>query len=97
MALRWSRVSPQLALTPALAITLVAFIGAIVWTIFMSFTRSRRFPEYFFDPTEWARQYDRLFKDDGWTIALQNLVVLGLGSFLAIVFGFILAAMIDRE
>ena len=97
MALRWSRVSPQLALTPALAITLVAFIGAIVWTIFMSFTRSRRFPEYFFDPTEWARQYERLFKDDGWAIALKNLVVLGLGSFLAIVFGFILAAMIDRE
>jgi glucose/mannose transport system permease protein len=97
MALRWSRVSPQLALTPALAITLVAFIGAIVWTIFMSFTRSRRFPEYYFDPTEWARQYERLFKDDGWAIALKNLVVLGLGSFLAIVFGFILAAMIDRE
>ena len=97
MALRWSRVSPQLALTPALAITLVAFIGAIVWTIFMSFTRSRRFPEYFFDVTEWSRQYERLFRDDGWAIALKNLVVLGLGSFLAIVFGFILAAMIDRE
>ncbi len=97
MALRWSRVSPQLALTPALAITLVAFIGAIVWTIFMSFTRSRRFPEYYFDLTEWSRQYERLFKDDGWAIALKNLVVLGLGSFLAIVFGFILAAMIDRE
>lgn len=97
MALRWSRVSPQLALTPALAITVVAFIGAIGWTIFMSFTRSRRFPEYFFDPAEWGRQYDRLFKDDGWSIALKNLLVLGIGSFLAIVFGFILAAMIDRE
>ena len=57
MALRWSRVSPQLALTPAVAITLVAFIGAIGWTIFMSLTRSRRFPEYFFDPAEWNRQY----------------------------------------
>lgn len=97
MALRWSRVSPQLALTPALAITLVAFIGAIGWTIFMSFTRSRRFPEYYFDPAEWGRQYERLFKDDGWAISLQNLIVLGLGSFLAIGFGFILAAMIDRE
>ena len=44
MTLRWTKVSPQIALTPALLVTLVAFVGAIVWTIYMSFTRSRRFP-----------------------------------------------------
>jgi glucose/mannose transport system permease protein len=97
MVIRWSRWSPQLALIPALAITLVAFVGAILWTIFLSFTRSRRFPEYLIDWENWDRQYQRLFKDDGWQIALQNLVILGLGSFLAIVFGFVLAALIDRE
>lgn len=95
--IRWSKWSPQFALVPAVAITLVAFIGAIIWTIYLSFTRSKRFPEYEIDWTEWTRQYVRLFKDDGWQIALQNLIVLGLGSMLAIVFGFILAAMIDRE
>jgi glucose/mannose transport system permease protein len=94
---RWSRWSPQIALVPATAITLVAFIGAIGWTIWLSFTRSRRFPEYGIDWSEWSRQYDRLFRDDGWQIALKNLVVLGIGSTLAIVFGFILAALIDRE
>lgn len=94
---RWSRLSPQLALIPAIAIALVAFIGAIFWTIFMSFTRSRRFPEYGIDFADWGRQYERLFKDDGWQIALTNLLVLGVGSALAIVFGFILAALIDRE
>jgi glucose/mannose transport system permease protein len=97
MVIRWSRWSPQVALLPAVAVTLVAFIGAIVWTVVLSFTRSRRFPEYVINPDEWARQYERLFKDDGWAIALKNLVILGLGSCLAIVFGFILAAMIDRE
>jgi glucose/mannose transport system permease protein len=97
MVIRWSRWSPQLALTPALAITAVAFVGAIGWTIFMSLTRSRRFAEYEIDWTEWGRQYERLFKDDGWIISLQNLVILGIGSTLAIVFGFILAALIDRE
>ncbi|WP_417310749.1 carbohydrate ABC transporter permease [Devosia sp.] len=97
MAFRWSRWSPQLALVPALIITLVAFIGSIGWTMFMSLTRSKRFPEYFFDPSEWSRQYGRLMKDDGWAIALQNMLILGIGSFLAIVFGFVLAAMIDRE
>ena len=95
--IRWSRWSPQIALVPATAITLVAFIGAIGWTIWLSFTRSRRFPEYGIDWSEWDRQYNRLFRDDGWQIALKNLVVLGIGSTLAIVFGFILAALIDRE
>jgi glucose/mannose transport system permease protein len=97
MAIRWSRWSPQLALTPAVAVTAVAFIGAIGWTLYMSVTRSRRFPEYEIDWADWARQYERLFKDDGWQIALQNLVILGVGSTLAIVFGFILAALIERE
>ena len=97
MAIRWSRLSPQLALTPALAVTVVAFLGAIGWTVYMSLTRSRRFAEYEIDWTDWARQYERLFKDDGWQISLQNLVILGIGSTLAIVFGFILAALIERE
>lgn len=97
MNLRWSRWSPQLALTPAVAITLVAFLGSMVWTIYLSLTRSRRFPEYEIDWTEWGRQYGRLFRDKGWEIAIQNLVILGVGSTLAIVFGFILAALIDKE
>jgi len=95
--MRWSRIAPQLALTPALVITAVAFVGSIGWTIYLSFTRSRRLPEYGIDWSEWGRQYDRLFRDSGWEISLRNLIVLGLGSALAIVFGFILAAMIDKE
>ena len=97
MLMRWSRIAPQLALTPALAITAIAFIGSILWTIYLSFTRSRRLPEYTIDWSEWGRQYERLFRDAGWEISLRNLIVLGLGSALAIVFGFILAAMIDKE
>jgi len=97
MAIRWSRLSPQLALTPAVTVTLVAFFGAIGWTVWMSFTRSRRFPEYEIDPTEWWRQYERLFNNGAWATSLKNLIVLAIGSALAIVFGFILAAMIERE
>lgn len=96
-ALRWSRVSPQAALLPAVAVTMVAFVGSILWTAYLSFTRSRRLPEYDIDWSEWGRQYARLFKDGAWEISLRNLIVLGLGSALAIVFGFILAAMIDKE
>ena len=97
MAVRWSRVAPQLSLIPALTFTLVGFLWAISWTIYMSFTRSRRFPDYNIDPADWAGQYQRLFGSAAWTNALENLLVLALGSALAIVFGFILAAMIERE
>lgn len=95
--MRWSRLSPQAALLPAVTVTLVAFVGSIVWTVYLSFTRSRRLPEYGVDWSEWGRQYARLMDDAAWQISLRNLIVLGLGSALAIVFGFILAAMIDRE
>lgn len=97
MPLRWSRITPQIALAPAVGVTLVAFIGAIGWTILMSFTRSRRLPEYEIDWDNPFRQFNRLFNDAGWQISLQNLIVLALGSALAIVVGFILAAMIERE
>ena len=97
MAVRWSRWSPQIALAPAVIITAVAFVGAIGWTVYISFTGSRRFPEYLIEPDRWSRQYERLFKDRAWGISLDNLLVFGIGSMLAIIFGFILAAMIERE
>ena len=97
MNIRWSRWSPQLALLPAVAIASVAFAGSILWTIYLSFTRSRRFADYAIDWSEWGRQYDRLFNDGAWLISLKNLMILGVGSTLAIGFGFILACLINRE
>jgi len=97
MAFRWSRWSPQFALSPAIAVTAVAIAGSIGWTIWMSLTRSRRFADYSINWAEWPRQYNRLLNDDIFITALKNMVVLGVGSLLAIVFGFVLAAMIDRE
>lgn len=97
MNIRWSRWSPQLALLPAVTVASVAFAGSIGWTIYLSLTRSRRFPEYEIDWADWTRQYDRLFNDGAWLISLKNLLVLGVGSTLAIVFGFVLACLIERE
>lgn len=97
MGIRWSWASPRIALIPALAITGIAFAGAIGWTIWISFTRSRRFPDYAIDFADWARQYERLFGDRAWVTALENVAFLAIGSALAILFGFVLAAMIERE
>ena len=95
--IRWSRVTPQFALAPAVSVTMVAFVGAICWTIYISFTGSRRFPNFEINPERWARQYDRLFNDRVWDISLGNILTFGVGSALAIIFGFVLAAMIERE
>jgi len=94
---RWSRISPQIALAPAVTVTAVGFIGSILWTIYVSFTRSRRVPEYGIDFTNPLRQYRRLFDDTGWNIALSNLIILAIGSAVAIVIGFLLAALLERE
>lgn len=97
MAVKMSWLAPRVALTPALAVTFVAFFLSIVWTIYMSFTRSRRLPDYGIDFADWSRQYDRLFKDGAWATSLSNLIILGLGSMLAIGFGFLLAVLVNRE
>jgi glucose/mannose transport system permease protein len=97
MAIRYSRLIPRLALLPALAVTLVAFIGAIFWTIYISFTKSRRFPDYQIHWENLSRHYDRLFNDPNWATSVQNLIILAIGSALAIVFGFILAALVNHE
>jgi glucose/mannose transport system permease protein len=84
-------------LIPALAVTAVAFFGAIAWTIVVSFTESRRFPDFTIAADRWTRNYQRLFGDPNWIISLQNVLILAIGSALAILFGFVLAAMIERE
>jgi glucose/mannose transport system permease protein len=82
---------------PAVLVALVIFIGSILWTVWISFTRSRRLPEYGIDLSDPFRQYSRLLSDKAWDISVFNLVILAFGSALAIVVGFILAAMIERE
>jgi glucose/mannose transport system permease protein len=75
-------------------VTLVAFVGAVGWTVYLSFTNSKRFPDYAL--VGW-KQYFRLFGDELWVRSLENMVVLGLGSLASIIFGFVLAALINKE
>ena len=97
MAIRFSYLSPRIALVPAIIVTAVAFVGAICWTIHISFTKSRRFPDYQIHWENLSRQYTRLFNDPNWETSVNNLVILTFGSALAIVFGFILAALVNHK
>jgi glucose/mannose transport system permease protein len=94
MAVKWSKLAPQLALTPAVALAGLTFVGGSCWTIYLSFTASRRFPDYAFAG---IRQYRRLFRDGAWLMSLHNVVIFALGSLASIALGFVLAAMIDKE
>ena len=98
MVIRWSRWSPQLALVPAVAVTLVAFIGAHPVDHLPvadpqpapAGIRASTGPNGRASTSACSRTMAGRSRS-------QNLIVLGIGSALAIVFGFVLAAMIDRE
>lgn len=96
MAIRRTRLAPLVALMPAVLITAVAFLGAIVWTVYLSFTDSRIFPNYAI-ARSWSRQYERLWYDKAWAVALENVLTLSAGGVLAIALGFVMAAMVERE
>jgi glucose/mannose transport system permease protein len=90
-----SRVSAHLALAPALAIALIAYCGAMGWTIWMSFTASRMLPSSVF--VGW-RQYASLSVNERWLTSVVNIVVFGcLFIVAALALGFVLAALIDQR
>jgi glucose/mannose transport system permease protein len=94
-ASRRRRIAPQLALLPALVVVLVAYVGTMLWTIWISFTRSRLLPVNDFAGID---QYVRLFSDARWLVSVQNLAIFGtlfIGGCL--VLGFLLAVAIDQR
>lgn len=94
MRLTQSYIAPRLAVAPAMLVTLVAFVGSIGFTVFLSFTDSRRTPSYGFVG---LRQYERLFADPNWWMAIKNMAIFAAGSLSSLVFGFILAAIIAKD
>ncbi len=93
-SMSWSKIAPSVALMPAVSIALVCFIGATVWSIVISFTASRLFPEY---ELVGFKQFWRLFKNPLWMLSLKNVVILGIGSIGSIVLGFLLAVCMNKN
>ena len=90
-----SRVSAHLALAPALLIALVAYCGAMGWTIWMSFTNSRMLPSSVFVG---LRQYSSLAINERWLTSVHNIVVFGtLFIVAALALGFLLATLVDQR
>lgn len=74
---------------------LVGYLGTTLWSIRVSMSNSRTFPQYDFVGLQ---QYERLFDNERWLMSLQNLAIYGVLFLLAcMVIGFLLAVFLDQK
>ena len=83
------------ALLPLAITTLLAYVGAVIWSIRISLSTSKMLPR-----NDWAglSQFERLFETDRWTVALQNMGVLAvvfIGGVM--ILGTLMAVFIDQQ
>ncbi|OMP68901.1 ABC transporter permease, partial [Agrobacterium tumefaciens] len=86
---------PKVVLAPSFAIILLFVYGFIIWTITLSFTKSRILPVY-----QWAGfdAYERLWSQPNWCMALKNLGIFGsLYIFSCIALGLFIAILMDQR
>ncbi|MFL5336651.1 MAG: carbohydrate ABC transporter permease [Geminicoccaceae bacterium] len=84
-----------LALLPAAAIVVVAYLGCMLWTARLSFTSSKLLPKL-----DWVglAQYQRLFENERFVVSVENIVIFGVLYLVgALIFGFLLAVFIDQR
>src|SRR5215471_12118303 len=69
-----------LVVAPSFTALLVFVYGFILWTVYISFTRSRILPVYTLAGTD---AYERLWQMERWGVAITNLFLFG-GLFIGI-------------
>jgi glucose/mannose transport system permease protein len=86
---------PKIVLAPSFALTLVFVYGFILWTVYLSFSKSRMVPNYAFAGLE---QYHRLWDIPNWYVALTNLAIYGtLYIAFSLVLGLLIAILLDQR
>ena len=86
---------PKIVLAPTFVITLFFVYGFILWTTYLSFTKSRFMPVLQLDG---LHAYERLWANGNWWVALGNLFtfsILYIG--LATAIGLLLAILLDQK
>ena len=80
---------------PLAATVLLAYIGTVGWSVWISFTSSRTLPTGSFVG---LAQYERLFETERWMVSLHNVAIFGVLFIAAcLVIGFLLAVFIDQK
>jgi glucose/mannose transport system permease protein len=86
---------PKLVVAPTFVSTIVFVYSFILWTAWISFTKSRMLPRYEF---EGLIQYIKLFANDRWWVASKNLFIFGsLFIIICIIIGLLLAIFLDQK
>ncbi len=92
---RLQRLLPKLVLAPSVAITLVFVYGFILWTTYLSFTKSRGYAVH--ELVGWL-QYERVWAQPRWSVALHNLAIFGILYIVICLFlGLLLAILLDQR
>lgn len=87
--------SAKIAAIPMVLTALVVFVGATLWTVYHSFTKSKLLPSNKFVGLD---QYERLWSQNRWLISIENLAIYGICSMIfSLIIGFLLAAMLDQK
>lgn len=90
-----NRATAKLVVMPTILVMLVCFYAPILWSAYISFTRSGLFPNYRFAGLV---QYTRLLDTARWDTAFTNMIIFGvLFVGFAIVIGTLLAILIDQN
>jgi glucose/mannose transport system permease protein len=86
---------PKIVLAPTTISAMIFIYGFILWTAWISFTKSRMLPRY---DLAGLYQYIKLFTNDRWWVACKNLMIFG-GLFITIciVLGLFLAILLDQK
>ena len=86
---------PKIVLAPSFLVSIVFVYGFILWTAWVSLTKSKLMPRY---ELQGFFQYERLFDSVRWETALSNLFVFGFMFIsISIILGLILAIFLDQR
>jgi glucose/mannose transport system permease protein len=86
---------PKLVVAPTFLAAMVFIYGFILWNAWLSLSHSRMLPRY-----DWAGllQYSKLFANDRWWVAAENLLIFGgLFILICLVLGLFLAILLDQR
>ncbi len=86
---------PKLVVAPTFVMAMIFIYGYILINAWLSFTKSRMLPKY-----DWAGtiQYEKLFANDRWWVAAENLVIFGvLFIVICMALGLLLAILLDQR
>lgn len=86
---------PKIVLAPSFIAVMIFVYGFIIWTAWVSLTRSRLLPKY--DIVGFI-QYDRLMKSARWDTAFDNLLIFGILFIgISMILGLLLAIFLDQN